>query len=229
MPLIAHANVWCHACYHRSHRLFCLRVVACLCRAFAVPPGMASLASELGGSSILEVEMSQSPNMLADEGDAQAAQHNGNGLAPALLLSNGGGGQAAAASVTDPQQPPEGQQAPQQQDQAEQQAVSSAVSGSSVQLSAPTSVRGCCCALRAFWTDFQVRLHFDAVCILMVVNMLCSQVSPTGGWAEHFADVSPEGGIWAHLESCSGVTQPGVESPCPTAHMTAPTRPSCGK
>jgi hypothetical protein len=162
---------------------------AWFCSATAVPPGMASLASELGSNAVLEVELSQSLNMVAEEeGASQAALHNGNGLLPALPLSyGGGGGAAAAASATGQQeqqtQQQQGQQqAPQQQDQAERQAVSSAVSGSSVQLSAPTSVRGCCCGLRAFWTDFQVRWHvmrfassWSSTCAVKCFQLLVGQ------------------------------------------------------
>jgi hypothetical protein len=167
--------------------------------------------------------MSQSLSTVAEEGASQAAPHNGNGLLPALPLSYGGGGQAAAASVTDPQQPSEGQQAPQQQDQAEQQAVSSAVSGSNAQLSTTTSVRGCCCALRAFWTDFQV--HWHSICgWLYYWSSMCCAFNSTVDWAQYFAGNPPNVSTWPRAEPGSGVTQPrGLELLPNCAHVTAPT------
>ena len=123
---------------------------------------MASLAAELGGSNASEVEMAQSLSMVTEEGDPEAALHNGNGLLPAPPLSSGGRPSvAAAASAAEPQRQQDEQQQRQQQphqqrEQAEQHAVSGAASSGNAQLPGPASPRHCCGALKAFWTDLQV-------------------------------------------------------------------------
>lgn len=134
-------------------------------RAAATPPGISGLAavigiggsigsSGIGGSSGSEVEVSHA---LRTETEEELPQNGLNGFPqPQLPLSYGAAGPPSATG--DIEQQLQGQPVPQQhQQQPEQMLLTGAAASSSpLRRPRPLSMRGCCVALLAFCTDFQV-------------------------------------------------------------------------